>query len=163
MVFSAEEEVTNTKNFRLMKTVMIIIKSMIQATVQFEQLTIKNDHIDLSHVDQDADQNSLGIVEVHPLDIPLTVQIPGSMIVNTIAIMIDIKEKDLVKNIISKIVDITADHITMVIDEHDQMTNMKLVGFHHQQDIGMIREDHDGEMIIWHNLGLKSMARRGKQ
>ena len=101
MVFSAEEEVTNTKNFRLMKTVMIIMKSMIQATVQFEQLTNKNDHIDLSHVVQDADQNSLGIVEVHLLDIPLIVHIPGSMIVNTIAIMIDIKEKDLVKNIIS--------------------------------------------------------------
>ena len=101
MVFSAEEEVNNTKNFRLMKTVMIIMKSMIQATVQFEQLTTKNDHIDPSHVDQDADQNSLDIVEVHLLDIPLTVHIPGSMIVNTIAIMIDIKEKDLVKNIIS--------------------------------------------------------------
>ena len=99
MVFSAEEEVNNTKNFRLMKTVMIIMKIMIQATVQFEQLTTKNDHIDLSHVVQDADQNSLVIVEVHLLDIPLTVQIPGSMIVNTIAIMIDIKEKDLVKNI----------------------------------------------------------------
>ena len=88
-------------NFRLMKTVMIIMKSMIQATVQFEQLTTKNDHIDLSHVVQDADQNSLDIVEVHLLDIPLTVHIPGSMIVNLIAIMIDIKEKDLVKNIIS--------------------------------------------------------------
>ena len=105
MLFSAEEEVNNTKNFRLMKTVLIIMKSITlvihQATVQFEQLTIKNDHIDLSHVVQDADQNSLDIVEVHLLDIPLTVHIPGSMIVNTIAIMIDIKEKDLVKNIIS--------------------------------------------------------------
>ena len=101
MVFSAEEEINNTKNFRLVKTVMIIMKSMIQATVQFEQLTTKNDHIDLSHVVQDADQNSLDIVEVHLLDIPLTVHIPGSMIVSMIAIMIVIKEKDLVKNIIS--------------------------------------------------------------
>lgn len=76
MLFSAEEEVNNTKNFRLMKTVMIIMKSIIQvirqATVQFEQLTITitNDHIDLSHVVQDADQSSLDIVEVHLLDIP---------------------------------------------------------------------------------------------
>ena len=99
MVFSAEEEVNNTKNFRLMKTVLIIMKSMIQATVQFDQLTIKNDHIDLSHVVQDADQNSLDIVEVHLLDIPPTVRIPGNMIVSMIAIIIDIKEKDLVKNI----------------------------------------------------------------
>ena len=101
MVFSAEEEVNNTKNFRLMKTVMIIMKSMIQATVQSEQHTTKNDHIDLSHVVQDADQNSLEIVEVHLLDIPPTVRIPDSMIVSMIAIMIVIKEKDLVKNIIS--------------------------------------------------------------
>ena len=81
MVFSAEEEVNNTKNFRLMKTVMIIMKTMTlvihQATVQFEQLTTKNDHIDPSHVDQDADQNSLDIVEVRLLDIPPIVHTPG--------------------------------------------------------------------------------------
>ena len=83
MLFSAEEEVNNTKNFRLMKTVMIITKSMIQVfhqvTVQYEQLTniITNDHIDLSHVVQDADQNSLDIVEVHLLDIPPIVHILG--------------------------------------------------------------------------------------
>ena len=96
MLFSAEEEVNNTKNFRLMKTVMIIMKSIIQvirqATVQFEQLTITitNDHIDLSHVVQDADQSSLDIVEVRLLDIPPIVR--GGRIRN-------IKEN--VKNIIS--------------------------------------------------------------
>ena len=79
MLFSAEEEVNNTKNFRLMKPVMIIMKTMTQATVQFEQLTniITNDHIDPSHVVQDADQSSLGIVEVHLLDIPFIVHILG--------------------------------------------------------------------------------------
>ena len=81
MSFSAEEEVNNTKNFRLMKTVLIIMKSMRpipvihQATVQFEQL-ITNDHIDLNHVAQDADQNSLDTVKVQLLDIPI-VHIPG--------------------------------------------------------------------------------------
>ena len=83
MLFSAEEEVNNTKNFRLMKTIMIITKSMIQGfhqvTVQYEQLMniITNDHIDLSHVVQDADQSSLDIVEVHLLDIPPIVHILG--------------------------------------------------------------------------------------
>ena len=79
MLFSAEEEVNNTKNFRLMKPVMIIMKTMTQATVQFEQLTniITNDHIDPSHVVQDADQSSLDIVEVHLLDIPPIVHILG--------------------------------------------------------------------------------------
>ena len=79
MLFSAEEEVNNTKNFRLMKPVMIIMKTMTQATVQFEQLTniITNDHIDPSHVVQDADQSSLDIVEAHLLDIPPIVHILG--------------------------------------------------------------------------------------
>ena len=69
--------------------------------------------------------------------------------------MIVNKEKESVKKIIIQIDDITAVLTTIVIDDHDHMTNMKLVGFHHRQDIGMIREDHDGEMIIWHNLDLK--------
>ena len=79
MLFSAEEEVNNTKNFRLMKPVMIIMKTMTQATVQFEQHMniITNDHIDPSHVGQDADQSSLDIVEVHLLDIPPIVHILG--------------------------------------------------------------------------------------
>ena len=71
LVFSAEEEVNNTKNFRLMKTVMIIMESMtpIQATprviVPYDR-RIMNGHIDLV---QDADQNNRATVEVHRHDI----------------------------------------------------------------------------------------------
>ena len=156
MIFSAEEEVNNTKNFRLMKPVMIIMKTMTQAIVQFEQLTniITNDHIDPSHVVQDADQSSLDIVEAHLLDIPPIVHILGWMIVIMILNMIVSKEKESVKKIIIQIDDITAVLTTRIIDDHDQMTNMKLAGFHHRQDIEMT-EDRDGEMIIWHNLDLK--------
>ena len=74
MLFSAEEEVNNTNNFRLMKTVMIIMKSMtpIQATprvtVPYDRRIMK-DHIGPSHVVQDADQNSRDTVEVHRHDI----------------------------------------------------------------------------------------------
>ena len=64
------------------------------------------------------------------------------------------KEKESVKKIIIQIDDITAVLTTRIIDDHDQMTNMKLAGFPHQQDIEMT-EDRDGEMIIWHNLDLK--------
>ena len=64
------------------------------------------------------------------------------------------KEKESVKKIIIQIDDITAVLTTRIIDDHDQMTNMKLAGFPHRQDIEMT-EDPDGEMIIWHNLDLK--------
>ena len=76
------------------------------------------------------------------------------MIAIMILNMIVSKEKESVKKIIIQIDGITAVLTTRIIDDHDQMTKMKLAGFHHRQDIEMT-EDHDGEQTIWHNLDLK--------
>ena len=79
------------------------------------------------------------------------------MIAFMILNMIVSKEKEFVTKIIIQIDDITIavlTTITTVIDDHDQITILKLAGFHHRQDIETTG-DHDGEMIIWHNLDLK--------
>ena len=80
------------------------------------------------------------------------------MIAIMILNMIVSKEKEFVTKIIIQIDDITIavlTTITTAIDDHDQITIMKLAGFPHRQDIEMTEEFHDGEMIIWHNLDLK--------